>query len=203
MFLAEPRPGFQGIWIKVLIEYVHSDQTASRHISFRGVLVFGVYVSFIEYSYNFGSTSSQRSHVPSFCLIRLADLGSLTDCISSIPQLVHLIRHHGSHRTNNSSWRCRRHFGFRGRAGRTCSMPRLGSDFRSTRSSNSKLLFLLKIRRSEMHGSQEKSPKVLCLCLGSLLPGSCSSGLFEHSAEVARYKVSQHEILSKLVFRTE
>lgn len=31
------------IWIRVLNEYVHSNEIASRHLSLRGLLVFGMY----------------------------------------------------------------------------------------------------------------------------------------------------------------
>lgn len=38
------------MWIKVLNENVHSDQIASHHLSSRGMLVFGMYISIVKVS---------------------------------------------------------------------------------------------------------------------------------------------------------
>lgn len=87
------------------------------------------------------------------------------DRIFSLPELVRLIRYHEPNRTTDRSWRCRWHFGFCGRAGRTRSMPCLGSDIRSTRSSNGKLLFSLIIQKSAKQGSPGKCEYVVGLCV--------------------------------------
>ena len=96
---------------------------------------------------------------------KVVDVWIVTDCISSLPKLVRLFRYHEPNRTTDRSWRCRWHFGFCGRASRTCGMSCLGSDIRSTRSSNGELLFLLNIQKSTKHENPGKCKDVLSLYL--------------------------------------
>ena len=133
------------VWIRVLNDNVYSDKIASRYLSSRSMLVFGMYMHVTNSNistarrYDFGSISTQYfSHGPSSRRKPIANIGILIDRISSIPQLVRLVRHYESYRTADQSWRCRWHFRFRGRAGRTGSMSSLGSGIRSTWSSNGK-----------------------------------------------------------------
>lgn len=132
---------------QVLNEHVHSYEIASCHLPSRGVLVFGMYIQYPNirtarqfWHYFFPAlviygSSSRR--------INVSDHTIVIDRISSIPELVHLVRHHESNRTTDQSWRCRWHFGVRRRAGRPHSMSCLGSGIGSTRSSNGKSLFYL------------------------------------------------------------
>ena len=195
----------------MLDEHVHSDKIASRHLPCRGMLVFGMsifhnpnvrvvrqfWLYFLPILARLYGSSSRRKKV--------AKSQHVIDRISSIPEFVRLLCHHEYNRTTDQRWQCRWHFGFCGRAGRTDSMSCLGSDIRSTRSSNCKLLFSLSIERSTKHGSMGKCEDVLGLCLGTFSSRICTIGFFKYRAELQRCPavVSQHGKISNLVFKTQ